>query len=189
MCPEGAVVLPMMARNRSSVSLGGTAPLLDHPPLVVQVDTEARAEHAARPTPRGQGRRSREVGDDLLHVPLPTQGVVSPLLGGEDRQVLGERSPLGVRKHPEVVVPGRRHVAQTPSVPTSPRCPSSLPDRCRSVVKRGHQVFPGTASDSWRVGDLERTRPAGWTTPAETDLAPDGPRSPVCWCGHRGEGE
>ena len=94
---------------------GGAAPVLDHPALVVHVDTETRAEHAAPPPPLIQACRGGEVGDDLLDVPLPAQGAVPPLLGTEARQVLRQRSPFSVRKYPEVIVVRFLHSARYPS--------------------------------------------------------------------------
>ena len=64
------------------------AAVLGQPALVVHVGTETRAEYAAQPAPLVQAGRGREVGHDLLDVPLPAQSAVPPLLCSEARQVL-----------------------------------------------------------------------------------------------------
>ena len=94
---------------------GGVAPMLDQPAPVVLVDTETRAEHAPHPLPLIGACRCGEVGDDLLDVPLPAQGAMPPLPGSEARQVLRERSPFGLRQHPEMAIPCSCHIARCPS--------------------------------------------------------------------------
>jgi hypothetical protein len=96
--------------------LGGRAALmLDQSALVVHVDTETHDEHASKPSPLIEACRGGEVGDDLLDVPLPAQGAMSPLLGMEARQVLRRRSPFGVHQRLQVFVPRFRHIARSPS--------------------------------------------------------------------------
>jgi hypothetical protein len=99
---------------------GGSAPLLEHPALIMHIDTDPRAEHATHPPPLIEPCRSGEVRDDFLDVPLSAQGAVLPLLSIKGRQVLRERSPFGVRQHPEVAVLRTGHIVQCPcSVPVA----------------------------------------------------------------------
>ena len=83
MCPEGAVVLVMTAREPIECLSGGAAAVFHQPALVVHVGAEPRAEHAAQPLPLVQARSGGEVSDDLLDVPLSAQGAVPPLLCAE----------------------------------------------------------------------------------------------------------
>jgi hypothetical protein len=85
--------------------------VLGEPPLVVHVGAEARGEHAAQPLPLAEARRGGEVGDNLLDVPLPAQGVMPPLSCVEACQVFRQRGALGVGQRPKVPVLRSRHSA------------------------------------------------------------------------------
>jgi hypothetical protein len=93
----------------------GATPMLDHPALIVHIDSEARADHASRPLPLVQACRGGEMGHDLFDVPLSAQRAVLPLFGVEAREVFRQRRPFSVRQRPEMIVPRSRHIAPMPS--------------------------------------------------------------------------
>ena len=90
--------------------------MLDQPPLVVHVRAETRAEHTAQPLPLVKARRSSEVGETLLDVPFPGQGVMLPLLCAEARYIFRQSGALSVHQRPQVVIPPSRHIARSLSI-------------------------------------------------------------------------
>jgi hypothetical protein len=79
----------------------------------MHVRPETGAEHTAQPLRPAEARRRGEVGDNLLDVPVPAQGVMPPLPGAEAREIFRQRDALGVRQRPQVAVLRSRHIARS----------------------------------------------------------------------------
>ena len=74
--------------------------MLGQPALIMDVGPETRTEYAAEPLPLVQTRGGREVGENLLDIPLRTQSGVLPLLCGEALQVFCQGGPLSLDHAP-----------------------------------------------------------------------------------------
>lgn len=69
-------------------------------PVVVKVEVEPGAKNAGEPAQGTGARSSREMGNDLLHAPTPTQRLEPPPAIVEQGQVGSESGTLDVGSGP-----------------------------------------------------------------------------------------
>ena len=72
------------------------AAVLGQPALIVDIGPETRAQYAAEPLPLVQAGCGREMGENLLNVPLRTETAMLPLLRAEPRAMEASQSRCAV---------------------------------------------------------------------------------------------
>jgi hypothetical protein len=80
--------------------------MLGQPPIVVQIEVEPCPQYAGEPPQRPDARRRREMRDDLLHRPPPTQRPPRPLRLVKPGKIISQRGTFGMGGRPQG---GARH--------------------------------------------------------------------------------